>query len=168
MHWEDESKHFQCSGSLPPLPGDYGIEAVTFGIIILATKINLLRWKNNKPPSRVKTHLPRTPVQKQMLAEPKVLGILLSPSTDPAAFFNQNITSVFLVAAGERLNKDPFFYCFNNSSLSSSSSDVSRTLWRPTPVALTTPPAPWPAGCLWKQKLSWIALRPASLLQPSA
>lgn len=58
MHWDDESEHLQCSGSLPPLPGDYSVEAVTFGLIILAAKINLLRWKNNKPPSRVKTHLP--------------------------------------------------------------------------------------------------------------
>lgn len=64
--------------------------------------------KQQAPIQSKDSHPPIRLLQKQMLAEPKVLGILLSPSTNPAAIFNQNITSVFLVAAGERLNKDLF------------------------------------------------------------
>lgn len=35
-----------------------------------------------------------------------------------------------------------------------------RTPCMPTPVALTTHPALWPAGCPWKQPLSWRKQRP--------
>lgn len=50
----------------------------------------------------------------------------------------------------------PFFGYWFSCSFHSSK----RTLSMPTPVALTTLPALWPAGCPWKQPHSWRKLRP--------
>lgn len=89
-------------------------------------------------------------------------------------WLNNNSPEGFFVHNTEEFTFNLFFICVllerntDCKRIFLSCSPTVRIPWMPTPAAPTTPPAPWPAGFLWKQKPYQTALLPVLLLWLSA